>query len=43
MLKHELKELQPVMELAGFSKIEIDRAKYRVFGLPLLSFLRGIK
>jgi ubiquinone/menaquinone biosynthesis C-methylase UbiE len=43
MLKHELKELQPVMELAGFSKIEIARAKYRVLGLPLLSFVRGIK
>ncbi len=43
MLKHELKELQPVMESTGFSKIEIARAKYRVLGLPLLSFIRGIK
>jgi ubiquinone/menaquinone biosynthesis C-methylase UbiE len=43
MLKHDLKELQPVMESSGFSQIEISLAKFRVFGLPLLSFVRGIK
>jgi ubiquinone/menaquinone biosynthesis C-methylase UbiE len=43
MLKHDLKELQPIMELSGFSQIEISQAKYRVFGLPILSFVRGIK
>jgi hypothetical protein len=43
MLKHDLKELQPVMESSGFSQIEISQAKYRVLGLPILSFMRGIK
>jgi ubiquinone/menaquinone biosynthesis C-methylase UbiE len=43
MLKHELKELQPIMESTGFSDIEISQAKYRVIGLPILSFVRGIK
>lgn len=43
MLKHDLKELQPIMESSGFSQIEISQAKYRVFGLPILSFVRGTK
>jgi ubiquinone/menaquinone biosynthesis C-methylase UbiE len=43
MLKHDLKELQPIMESSGFSQIEISQAKYRVIGLPILSFVRGIK
>jgi ubiquinone/menaquinone biosynthesis C-methylase UbiE len=43
MLKHDLKELQPIMESSGFSQIEIAQAKFRVLGLPLLSFVRGIK
>ncbi len=43
MLKHDLRELQPQMESSGFSQIEISQAKFRVLGLPLLSFLRGIK
>ncbi len=43
MLKHDLKELQPVMESSGFSQIEIAQAKFRVLGLPILSFVRGIK
>jgi len=43
MFKHDLKELQPVMESSGFSRIEIAQAKHRVLGLPLLSYVRGIK
>jgi len=43
MLKHDLKELQPIMESSGFSQIEISQAKYRVFGLRILSFVRGTK
>jgi len=43
MLKHDLKELQPIMESSGFSQIEISQAKHRVLGLPILSFVRGIK
>lgn len=43
MLKHDLKELQPKLESSGFSQIEIAQAKFRVLGLPLLSFVRGTK
>ena len=43
MLKHDLKELRPIMESSGFSQIEISQAKYRVIGLPILSFVRGTK
>ena len=43
MLKHDLKELQPILESVGFSQIEISQAKFRVLGLPLLSFVLGTK
>jgi ubiquinone/menaquinone biosynthesis C-methylase UbiE len=43
MLKHELNELQPIMGSTGFSKIAISQAKYRVMGLPLLSYVLGTK
>jgi ubiquinone/menaquinone biosynthesis C-methylase UbiE len=43
MLKHDLKELKPTMESSGFSEIKISQAKYRILGLPLLSYLLGIK
>jgi ubiquinone/menaquinone biosynthesis C-methylase UbiE len=43
MLKHELNELIPMMNAAGYSKTETGRAEFRVFGLPLLSYVRGIK
>ena len=43
MIKHDLKELQPIMESSGFSQLEISQAKYRVLGLPVLSFVRAIK
>jgi ubiquinone/menaquinone biosynthesis C-methylase UbiE len=43
MLKHDLKELQPNMESSGFSNITISQAKFRVMGLPLLSYVLGIK
>jgi ubiquinone/menaquinone biosynthesis C-methylase UbiE len=43
MLKHDLKELQPVMDASGFTKIEISQAKYRVLGLPILSYVTGVK
>jgi ubiquinone/menaquinone biosynthesis C-methylase UbiE len=42
-LKHDLKELIPIMNSSGFLKIETDQAKFRVFGLPLLSYILGIK
>jgi ubiquinone/menaquinone biosynthesis C-methylase UbiE len=43
MLKHDLDELLPIMNSSGFSQTEIGQAKFQVFGLPLLSFIRGIK
>ena len=43
MLKHNLEELKPIMESSGFSQIEISLAKYRVMGLPLLSYVLGTK
>lgn len=43
MLKHDLQELLPPMKAAGFSEIEISQVKYRVLGLPILSFVRGSK
>jgi demethylmenaquinone methyltransferase / 2-methoxy-6-polyprenyl-1,4-benzoquinol methylase len=43
LFKHELEELEPKLESTGFSKIEISKAPFRVFGLPLLSFLRANK
>ena len=41
MLQHELRELLPVMEAAGFSKVEMGHAKFRVMGLSVLGFVRG--
>jgi ubiquinone/menaquinone biosynthesis C-methylase UbiE len=41
MLDHDLKELRPLMETSGFSGIEIAPAKFRVLGLPVLSYVRG--
>ena len=43
MFKHDLKELQPVMESSGFSQIEISQAKYRVLGLPILSYISATR
>jgi ubiquinone/menaquinone biosynthesis C-methylase UbiE len=43
MLKHDLKELIPVMKSTGFSEVQISKAKYRVFGFSLLSFVIGNK
>jgi len=43
MLKHDLKELLPMMESSGFSGIQISQAKFRLFGFSLLSFVCGSK
>jgi ubiquinone/menaquinone biosynthesis C-methylase UbiE len=43
MFKHDLKELIPLMESSGYSGIELQQAKFRVFGLPALSFVRSRK
>jgi ubiquinone/menaquinone biosynthesis C-methylase UbiE len=41
MLQHDLRELLPLMESAGFSDIEIAQARFRVLGLSILAFARG--
>lgn len=43
MLDHDLKELVPLMEEAGFSKTEKLKVNFRIMGLPVLSALRGHK
>jgi ubiquinone/menaquinone biosynthesis C-methylase UbiE len=43
MLKHDLRELIPMMESSGFSGVQISRAKYRLLGFSLLSFVNGTK
>jgi ubiquinone/menaquinone biosynthesis C-methylase UbiE len=42
MLQHDLHELLPLMEAAGFSNNEITQAKFRVMGLSILSFVHGL-
>jgi len=43
MLKHDVKELKPVMEASGYSGVQVSQAKYRVFGFSLLTFITGRK
>jgi ubiquinone/menaquinone biosynthesis C-methylase UbiE len=43
MLKHDLKELLPMMESSGFSGIQISQANFRILGFSLLSFVSGSK
>lgn len=43
MFHHDLKELLPVMEKAGFAGLELKPAKFRIFGLPVLSYVKGRK
>ncbi len=43
MLNHDLKELLPFMERTGFAGTEFMPAKFRIFGLPVLSYVRGSK
>jgi ubiquinone/menaquinone biosynthesis C-methylase UbiE len=42
MLEHELQELLPMLDASGFSEIEIAPAKFRVMGLSILAYVRGI-
>jgi len=41
MLKHDLRELVPLMEASGFSGVETAPAKLRILGLSVLAFARG--
>jgi ubiquinone/menaquinone biosynthesis C-methylase UbiE len=42
MLQHDLHELLPLMEASSFTDIEIAPVKFRVLGLSVLAFVRGI-
>ena len=41
MLRHDLRELLPLLEASGFSDAEFDQAKFRVLGLSILAFVRA--
>lgn len=41
MMQHDLRELIPLMEAAGFSNVETAPAKFNVLGLQMLAFVRG--
>ncbi len=41
MLQHDLRELLPLMEAAGFSDVEIAPVNFRILGLSILAFVRG--
>ncbi|MBI4789043.1 MAG: methyltransferase domain-containing protein [Chloroflexi bacterium] len=41
MLQHDLRELIPLMQEAGFVNVELAPVNYRVLFLPVLSFVRG--
>jgi hypothetical protein len=41
MLQHDLGELLPLMEAAGFSDLEMGHARFRVLGLSVIAFVRG--
>ncbi len=40
-VEHELSELLPVMETAGFSDMETAPVSFRILGLSVLAFVRG--
>jgi ubiquinone/menaquinone biosynthesis C-methylase UbiE len=42
MIENDLHELFPVMVAAGFTNLEFTSAKFRVLGLPILAFVRGV-
>ena len=41
MLQHDLRELLPLMQAAGFSDVETAPAEFRILGLSVLAFVRG--
>ena len=42
MLQHDIQELLPWMGAAGFVNIEMGKAQFRVMGLSVLGFVRGL-
>ena len=42
MLEHDLRELLPLMEDSGFTDVEIATVKFRILGLSVLGYVRGI-
>jgi ubiquinone/menaquinone biosynthesis C-methylase UbiE len=41
MSQHDVRELQTLMDVVGFTNIEIAQAEFRVMGLSVLGFIRG--
>jgi ubiquinone/menaquinone biosynthesis C-methylase UbiE len=41
MLEHEMQELLPVLEQTGFADITAGPARFRIFGLSVVGFVRG--
>lgn len=41
MFQHDLKELIPMMEASGFSRVEINPVNFSIFGLSILACVRG--
>jgi ubiquinone/menaquinone biosynthesis C-methylase UbiE len=41
MLEHDLRELIPFMEATGFTDVEFGPAKFRIFGLSVVGYVRG--
>ncbi len=41
MLQHDLRELLPLMDVAGFSDVEFGPTEFRILGLSVLAFARG--
>jgi ubiquinone/menaquinone biosynthesis C-methylase UbiE len=41
MLQHDLRELLPLMETAGFSDLVMGQARFRVMGLSVIAYVRG--
>jgi len=41
MLEHELREISPLIEAAGFSNIELCPVSFSILGLQILGFVRG--
>ncbi|HEX2994016.1 MAG TPA: methyltransferase domain-containing protein [Anaerolineales bacterium] len=42
-VQHDLRELFPLMEASGFTNPEFGMAKFRIFGISVFGFVRGLK
>ncbi|HMB24885.1 MAG TPA: methyltransferase domain-containing protein [Anaerolineales bacterium] len=42
-VQHDLRGLFPLMDASGFANLESGMAKFRIFGISVFGFVRGIK